>query len=87
MHNPSLILAPGDGVGGRVCYGLWMSVLYATFPGIFAIVAAAVNDAFGPTHYQANFGLLFTQYLAYCAVIMIITKVSILNPWVSMLMD
>ena len=59
----------------KVCYGLWMSVLYATFPGVFAIVAAVVNDAFGPVHYQANFGLLWTQSLAYCFVIMSLTKV------------
>ena len=52
-----------------------MCILYATFPGIYAIVAAGVNDAFGPAHYQANFGLLFTQSLAYCAVIMALTKV------------
>jgi len=62
----------------KICYGVWMSVLYATFPGIFAIVAAGVNDAFGPVHYQANFGLLFTQYLAYCALIMILTKISVI---------
>ena len=58
-----------------MCYGLWMSVLYASFPGIYAIVAAGVNDAFGPVHYQSNFGLLFTQSLAYCVVIMTLTKV------------
>ena len=52
-----------------------MSILYSTFPGIYAIVAAGVNDAFGPAHYQANFGLLFTQSLAYCVVIMALTKV------------
>ena len=52
-----------------------MSVLYATFPGIFAVMAAGVKDAFGPLHYQANFGLLFTVSLAYSFVIMILTKV------------
>ena len=59
-----------------MCYGLWMSILYATFPGIYSIVAAVVNDAFGPVHYQANLGLLFTKWLAYCVVIISLTKVS-----------
>ena len=52
-----------------------MIILYSTFPGIYAIVAAGVNEAFGPVHYKANFGLLFTQSLAYCAVILTMTKV------------
>ena len=56
-----------------------MSVLYATFPGIYAIVAAGVNDAFGPVHYRANFGLLFTQSLVYCVVIMTLTKVGTIS--------
>ena len=33
-------------------YGLLVVLLYATFPGIYAIVAAATNDAFGPKYYQ-----------------------------------
>ena len=49
-----------------------------TFPGIYAIVAAAVNEAFGPIHYKANFGLLFTQSLAYCVVMLVMTKVPII---------
>merc|ERR1719317_1778412 len=63
-----------DGQGGRVCYALWMCLLYATCPGIYAIIAAEVCQAFGPLHYQANFGLLYTQYVAYSVVIIIITK-------------
>jgi len=68
-----------NSLAAKFCYCLWLSVLYATFPGIYSIVAAAVNDAFGPAHYQANFGLLFSQSLAYCAVIMLLTKVSIIH--------
>ena len=62
-------------MGGRVCYGLWMCLIYATCPGIYVIIAAEVIQAFGPLHYQANFGLLFTQNVAYCVVIIVITKV------------
>merc|ERR1712179_694653 len=69
-----LLPSLSDGVGGRVCYGLWMCLLYATCPGIYVIIAAEVIQAFGPLHYQANFGLLFTQNVAYCAVIIVITK-------------
>ena len=56
-----------------------MTVLYAVFPGIYPIVAAAVGDAFGPVHYKANFGLLFTQSLAYVAAIILITKVPVFH--------
>ena len=58
-----------------MCYALWMCLLYATCPGIYAIIAAEVCQAFGPLHYQANFGLLYTQYVAYSVVIIVITKV------------
>ena len=58
-------------------YGLVMVVLYGTFPGIYPVVAPAVAEAFGPVHYKANFGLLFTQSLANSATILIITQVGI----------
>jgi len=76
---PVLPLLSSNTVTAKFCYGLWMSVLYAAFPGIYSIVAGGVNDAFGPAHYQANFGLLFSQSLAYCAVIMVLTKVSVIH--------
>jgi len=76
---PLLPMIGNNDLSVKVCYGLWMSVLYATFPGVFAIVAAGVNDAFGPVHYQANFGLLWTQSLAYCFVIMSLTKISVIH--------
>ena len=53
-----------------------MCLLYSMFPGIFTIVAAAVADAFGPEHYQANFGLLFSQSVVYCATVITLTKVN-----------
>ena len=56
-----------------------MCLLYATCPGIYAIIAAEVSQAFGPLHYQANFGLLYTQYVAYSVVIIIISQVSLLS--------
>ena len=66
-------------IGAKAGYGVLMTILYGTFPGIYAIVAAAVNDAFGPVHYKANFGLLFTQSLAYVAAIITITKVPVFH--------
>ena len=43
-----------------------------------AAVASAAAEAFGAVHYKANFGLLFTQSLAYSATILIITQVSVI---------
>ena len=71
-----LTLIAGDGQEARVCFGLWMCLLSAACPGIYAIVAAEVSQAFGPLHFQANFGLLFTTNLASVVVIIIITQVS-----------
>lgn len=72
---PLLQYLEKESLTAKVLYGLLMSVLYITFPGIYAIIAATINDAFGPDHYQANFGLLFTQSIAYAGSIFIITKI------------
>jgi len=68
-------------IGAKAGYGVLMTILYGTFPGIYAIVAAAVNDAFGPVHYKANFGLLFTQAIAYSAAIITMTKVPVFQAY------
>ena len=60
---------------------MMMVLLYAIFPGIYAIVAAAVNDAFGPLHYKANFGLLFTQAVAYSGTIIVMTKIPVFQAY------
>jgi hypothetical protein len=60
----------------KVCYGLLMAILYATFPGVYSLLAGAITDAFGPAHYQANFGLIFSITVAYFAVIVPMTRVS-----------
>jgi len=62
----------------KVLYACWMCLIYSVFPGIYTIVAAVVSEAFGPEHYQANFGLLFSQAVAYYLTIVILTKVSII---------
>ena len=72
-------LSGDETLGAKVGYGTMMTALYAVFPGIYPIVAAAVGDAFGPVHYKANFGLLFTQSLAYVASIITITKVPVFH--------
>ena len=43
-----------DSLEAKVCYGLCLSALYGMFPGIYAILAPAITDAFGPTHYQVG---------------------------------
>eukprot|EP00092_Neocalanus_flemingeri_P009248 GFUD01009954.1.p1 GENE.GFUD01009954.1~~GFUD01009954.1.p1 ORF type:complete len:499 (-),score=139.66 GFUD01009954.1:99-1595(-) len=70
-----LLFNLGDGLSARVCYAVWMCVLFSTCPGIYAIIAAEVSQAFGPLHYQANFGLLYTQYIAYSVLIIFIRMV------------
>ena len=41
-----------ESLEAKVVYGICMSLLYTAFPGIYAIIAAAINDAFGHDHYQ-----------------------------------
>ena len=71
----NIIFSGNNTLAVKLCYATCMCLLYSTFPGIYAVVAAAVNDAFGPRYYQANFGLLFTTAVAYCLVIICLTKV------------
>jgi len=66
-------------IAAKLGYSFLMVLLYAVFPGMYSIVAAAVNDAFGPDHYKANFGLLYTQSMAYCVVMLVITKVPVIQ--------
>ena len=80
MRAHIIVSITGDEtLGAKGGYGIMMTALYAVFPGIYPIVAAAVGDAFGPVHYKANFGLLFTQSLAYVAAIITITKVPVFH--------
>jgi len=67
-----------DTEAAKAGYGLVMIVLYGTFPGVYAVVAPAVADYYGRLHFKANFGLLFTTSLAYSAVILIITQVTVI---------
>ena len=76
---PVLPLMGQGSVAAKAGYAAVMILLYGTFPGIYAIVAAAVADAFGSLHYKANFGLLFTQSLAYSAVILTVTQVPVFH--------
>ena len=64
-----------DTIAAQTGYATVMVILYGAFPGIYAIVAAAVADAFGHLHYKANFGLLFTQAVAYSGAILMATQV------------
>ena len=66
-----------DTIGAKVGYGTVMVLLYAIFPGVYAVLAAGVNDAFGPVHYNSNFGLLFTQAVVSSLTIVMMTKVPV----------
>ena len=59
----------GDTTEGRMFYAVWMCVLYSVSPGIYVIIAAEIAAAFGPDHYQANFGLYYTHYILYIVLI------------------
>ena len=74
---PVLPLLGHDTIAVQAGYASVMIILYGCFPGIYSVVAAAVADAFGTLHYRANFGLLFTQAVAYSATILVITQESI----------
>ena len=66
-----------DTIEAKVGYGTVMVLLYAVFPGIYAILAAGNNDAFGSYDYKANFGLLFTQAVVSSFTIIMMTKLQI----------
>ena len=40
-------------------------------------VAAEVNTAFGALYYQSNFGLMYTHYIIYTLVIIVLTVTNI----------
>ena len=67
-----------ESLTAKAGYALVMIILYGTFPGIYAVVAPAVTDAFGQIHFKANFGLLFTQTFAFCVTVLIITQVTVI---------
>ena len=63
---------------GTLVKALWiilMAAIFSTFPGSFPIMAASIRDAFGPVHYRANLGLLFTITVAYYAVLLVCSQV------------
>jgi len=76
---PLLPMLGDNTLSAKLVYGCMMCLLYSMFPGIYTIVAAGVADAFGPEHYQANFGLLFSQSIVYCATVITLTKVPVIH--------
>jgi len=68
------LLASPDSLPAKLGYALMMGALYFTFPGIYSIVAAAVRAGFGSDHYRANFGLLFSQTVANCGLLLLLTR-------------
>lgn len=79
LATSTLPLLPllGDSVTGRVCYAAWLCLIYSTAPGIYTVIAAEVSRAFGPVHYQANFGLLYTHYLLYTLLVFVLNAASL----------
>jgi len=75
---PLLTLLEPDTLTVSLMWGLLMVILFCTFPGVFPLVAAVCNTAFGPEYYSANFGLFFTSSFVYNGILVIFTQVPIL---------
>lgn len=50
-----------DSGGAKAFYGIWLSALYAVFPGVYATMAPGILSTFGPKFYSSNYGLVYTQ--------------------------
>lgn len=72
---PALPYLGSESRDAKAAFGIWQSALYMAIPCIYVIVAAYVRDLYGQEHFQANFGVLFTQNVAYSLIIIVITKV------------
>ena len=44
-----------DSLDARVSYAACSCMLYAFYPGIYAIIAPAISNAFGPKYFQVAF--------------------------------
>ena len=52
---------PVDSTSSKVFYGIWIVVIYSIYPGIYSCFAPETMRTFGPQHYSANYGLVFTM--------------------------
>ena len=48
-------------VGAKLFYSFWMLGIYFTFPGIYCCFAPCSMKSFGPKHYSANYGLVYSM--------------------------
>lgn len=72
---PALPYLGKDTIEAKAGYAISMILLFSLFPGVYAVIAAGNNEAFGPEYFEANFGLLFTQGVANVLLIMLLVKV------------
>ena len=45
----------------KIFFGVWLSLFFAFFPGIYATMAPVTEATFGHLNYARDYGLLFTQ--------------------------
>ena len=45
----------------KAFYALWVCLYFAFFPGIYSIMASAIQTTFGQLNYSRDYGLVFTQ--------------------------
>ena len=50
-----------NSMSAKVFYGVWIFATYLVYPGIYAVFAPCTMVTFGPKHYSANYGLVFTM--------------------------
>ena len=47
--------------GAKLFYSAWMLGIYFTFPGIYCCFAPCTMQSFGPKHYSANYGFVYSM--------------------------
>ena len=45
----------------KAFYALWVCLYFLFFPGIYSIMASAIQTTFGQLNYSRDYGLVFTQ--------------------------
>ena len=56
-----LSVLPENSAGARAFYTIWIVLTYLVFPGIYSCFAPCTMQTFGPKHYSANYGLVFSM--------------------------
>ena len=75
---PALPMLEDNSIEAKIAFGIAMILLFSLFPGVYAVMAAGVNEAFGSDYFEANFGLMFTQGVANQLLIVMMTQIPVI---------